>query len=65
MYNILCIYKQDMLIGYSVSYKCNNDFVILDDENCEIRNMVFCNEVDYVKFLSFIASSNNCVQINI
>lgn len=65
MYNVVTIFKKDTLIGYSLNYKCNYDFILDDEKGCKIYNYTFCRECDYLNFINFVSTSINCIRINL
>lgn len=65
MYNCILIFKDDMVIGYNLTYNCEYNFIINDDDNCTIYNYVFEHYEDYFNFVTLVCSSANCCKLNL
>lgn len=65
MYNCILIFKNDTLIGYNLTFKCEHNIVIEDDDNCAIQNYVFECYEDYINFVMFVCSSVNCCKLDL
>lgn len=63
-YNLLTIWNDNVLIGYSIS-QCNNDFTIKDDDGYIIDNKVYDNYTDYAFMAGIYKSSTAKEFINI
>ena len=64
-YNCILIFKQDTLIGYNLTYNCEDNFIINDDDNCTIYNYVFGKYEDYSNFVMLVCSSANCCKLEL
>ena len=65
MYNCILIFKDDMVVGYNLTYNCEHNFIINDDDNCTIYNYVFEKYEDYFNFVTLVCSSTNCCKLDL
>lgn len=63
MYNCILIFKDNTLIGYNLTYNCEHNFIINDEDNCTIYNYVFEKYEDYTNFVSLACSFITCIKL--
>lgn len=65
MYNCILIFKQDTLISYNLTYNCEHNFVIEDNNDCAIHNYTFEHYEDYINFVMLVYSGINCCKLDL
>lgn len=65
MYNCILIFKDDMVISYNLTYNCEYNFIINDNDDCTIYNYTFEHYKDYFNFVTLVRSSINCCKLDL